>query len=129
MSPLQTPASLSETAALIARRDVSPVEVTRACLERIAAENDALRAFITVCPDAALAEAARAEQEIGRGRYRGALHGIPVSVKDLVDVAGVPTTSASNLPPRHPAHDAPVVANLRRAGAIVIGKTNLHEFA
>ncbi|MGH9410744.1 MAG: amidase [Vicinamibacterales bacterium] len=129
MSPLQTPASLSETAALIARRDVSPVEVTRACLERIAAENDALRAFITVCPEAALAEAARAEQEIGRGRYRGALHGIPVSVKDLVDVAGVPTTSASNLPPRRPAHDAPVVANLRRAGAIVIGKTNLHEFA
>src|SRR5207344_2373770 len=62
-------------------------------------------------------------------RYRGALHGIPVSLKDLVDVAGTPTTSGSNVPPRKPDHDAPVAANLRRAGAVFVGKTNLHEFA
>src|SRR5207344_2924134 len=62
-------------------------------------------------------------------RYRGALHGIPVSLKDLVDVAGTPTTSGSSVPPRRPDHDAPVAANLRRAGAVFVGKTNLHEFA
>jgi aspartyl-tRNA(Asn)/glutamyl-tRNA(Gln) amidotransferase subunit A len=121
--------SLREAAALIERREVSPVEVTKACLDRIAAENDALRAFITVTADQALAEAAHAENEIACGRYRGPLHGIPVSVKDLVDVAGTPTTSGSRVPPRLPRYDAPVVANLRRAGAVLVGKTNLHEFA
>ena len=77
----------------------------------------------------ALADAARAEKEIAADRYRGPLHGIPVSVKDLVDIAGTPTTSGSAVPPRRPQHDAPVVANLRRAGAMIVGKTNLHEFA
>lgn len=124
-----TPASLRDAAAAIERRELSPVALTRACLERIAAGNDALRAFITVMADHALAEATRAEQEIGRGHYRGPLHGIPVSIKDLVDVAGVPTTSGSRVPARMPSHDAPVVANLRRAGAVIVGKTNLHEFA
>jgi aspartyl-tRNA(Asn)/glutamyl-tRNA(Gln) amidotransferase subunit A len=124
-----TPGSLRETAAAIERRDLSPVEVTRACLERIAAQNDTLHAFITVMADQALAEAARAEQEIAGGHYRGPLHGLPISIKDIVDVAGVPTTSASRMPPRLPKHDAPVVANLRRAGAVIVGKTNLHEFA
>lgn len=123
------PDSLRDAAELIQRRDLSPVELTRGCLARIAAENDALRAFITVSAEQALAEAARAESEIANGRYRGPLHGIPVSVKDLVDVAGIPTTSGSRVPPRRPTHDAPVVANLRRAGAVLVGKTNLHEFA
>ena len=123
------PRSLRDTAAQIARRELSPVAVTRACLDRIASENGALHAFITVMADQALAEAGRAEQEIASGHYRGPLHGIPVSIKDLVDVAGVPTTSGSRLPPRRPTHDAPVVANLRRAGAVIVGKTNLHEFA
>ena len=123
------PGSLREAAALIARREISPLELTRACLERIDRENDALRAFITVTAEPALADAARAEQEIAAGHHRGPLHGIPVSVKDLVDVAGTPTTSGSRVPPRHARHDAPVVANLRRAGAVIVGKTNLHEFA
>ena len=123
------PANLRDAAAAIERRTLSPVELTRACLDRIAAGNEALRAFITVLDDEAMDEAARAEQEIKDGHYRGALHGIPVSVKDLVDVAGTPTTSGSNVPPRHATVDAPVIANLRRAGAVIIGKTNLHEFA
>lgn len=123
------PGSLREAAGLVERREISPVELTRACLDRIAARNDQLRAFITVMEERAMAVAARAERSIAAGKYRGPLHGIPVSVKDLVDVAGTPTTSASNVPPRLPAHDAPVVTNLLRAGAVVVGKTNLHEFA
>ena len=123
------PPSLHEAASLVERRELSPVELTRACLDRIAQENDALRPFITVMAAQATADAARAETDIAAGRYRGPLHGIPVSVKDLVDVAGTPTTSGSNVPPRLATHDAPVVANLRRAGAIIVGKTNLHEFA
>ena len=123
------PTSLAGAAALIQRRTLSPVDLTRACLERIAARDQELRAFITVTADAALADAARAEQEIAAGRYLGALHGIPISLKDLVDLAGTPTTSGSAVPPRQPDRDAPIAANLRRAGAIVVGKTNLHEFA
>ncbi len=123
------PDSLVEAASGIERREISPVELTTACLERIAVRNDVLRAFITVLTDQAVAEAKRAEKEIAEGKYRGPLHGIPISIKDLVDVAGVPTTSGSALPARHPQHDAPVVANLRRAGAVIVGKTNLHEFA
>ena len=123
------PSSLREAAGLIERREISPVELTRACLDRIASGNDELSAFITVMEERALAVAARAERSITAGQYRGPLHGIPVSVKDLVDVAGTPTTSASRVPPRLPAHDAPVVTNLLRAGAVIIGKTNLHEFA
>ena len=91
---------------------MSPVELTQACLDRIAARNGELCAFITVLAEQALATARHAEQEIAKGHYRGALHGIPVSVKDLVDIAGVPTTSGSALPPRVPRHDAPVVTNL-----------------
>ena len=127
--PTARPRSLREAADLVERRELSPVELTRACLDRIAAADADLHAFITVTADSALREAARAEAEIAGGRRRGPLHGIPVSVKDLVDVAGVPTTSGSAVPARHPRRDAPVVANLRRAGAVIIGKTNLHEFA
>ena len=121
--------TIREASGRLERREISSVDLTRACLDRIAAKNDELRAFITVTAAEAMAEAARADAEIAAGRYRGALHGIPVSVKDLVDVAGTPTTSGSNVPPRQATHDAPVVANLRRAGAVIVGKTNLHEFA
>jgi len=121
--------TIREASGRLERREISSVDLTRACLDRIAAKNDELRAFITVTAAEAMAEAARADAEIAAGRYRGALHGIPVSVKDLVDVAGTPTTSGSNVPARQPTHDAPVVANLRRAGAVIVGKTNLHEFA
>jgi aspartyl-tRNA(Asn)/glutamyl-tRNA(Gln) amidotransferase subunit A len=124
-----TPRNLCEAAALIQQGALSPVALTRACLDRIAALDRDLRAFITVTADQALAEAASAAAEIGSGRYRGALHGIPVSLKDLIDVGGTPTTAGSAVPARRPDHDAPVAANLRRAGAIIVGKTNLHEFA
>ena len=121
--------SLRDASRRLERGELSSVELTRACLERIAQKNDALRAFITVTAEQAMADAARADAEIAAGRYRGPLHGIPVSIKDLVDVAGTPTTSGSNVPPRQPSHDAPVAAHLRRAGAVLVGKTNLHEFA
>src|SRR5690242_1378926 len=124
-----TPSSLREAAALIADGTLSPVALTRACLDRIADAGAELHAFITVTAEQAMADAARAEAEIKAGRHRGALHGIPVSLKDLVDLAGTPTTSGSAVPPRRPDHDAPVAANLRRAGAVIVGKTNLHEFA
>jgi aspartyl-tRNA(Asn)/glutamyl-tRNA(Gln) amidotransferase subunit A len=120
--------SIRDAAARIRNRQVSPVDLTRACLDRIEARRE-LNAFVTVMRDTALAEAQIAEREIAAGRDRGPLHGIPVSVKDLVDIVGTPTTSGSAVPPRHPASDAPIVARLREAGAIIVGKTNLHEFA
>jgi aspartyl-tRNA(Asn)/glutamyl-tRNA(Gln) amidotransferase subunit A len=120
--------SIEQVAERVRSRAISPVDLVRGCLERIESRLE-LNAFITVMADAALSAAETAEREIGTGRYRGPLHGIPVSVKDLIDVAGTPTTSGSAVPPRLPAHDAPVVTRLRDAGAIIIGKTNLHEFA
>lgn len=107
---------------------LAPSTLVRECVRRIEARRS-LNAFITVTEKTALADAARAEADIAAGRYLGPLHGVPVSVKDLVDVAGTPTTSGSALPSLHPADDAPVIQRLREAGAIVIGKTNLHEFA
>jgi aspartyl-tRNA(Asn)/glutamyl-tRNA(Gln) amidotransferase subunit A len=112
------------------RKEVSPVELTRACLDRIERLNPALNAFITVAGDSALAEARTAETEICRGEWRGPLHGIPVAIKDMVDTAGTRTTAASGLyQNRIPAEDAEVLRRLRQAGAIVLGKNNLHEFA
>jgi aspartyl-tRNA(Asn)/glutamyl-tRNA(Gln) amidotransferase subunit A len=112
------------------RREVSPVELTRACLDRIEKLNPALNAFITVTAESALAEARTAEIEISRGEWRGPLHGIPVAVKDLIDTAGTRTTAASALfEHRVPAEDAEVVRRLRQAGAVLLGKNNLHEFA
>lgn len=128
MTPPALLQSIAEVAPLVRSRAVSPVELTRACLERIDARAD-LNAFITVMHRTALADAAAAERAIASGQYRGPLHGIPVSVKDLIDVAGTPTTSGSAVPPKHPARDALIVERLRDAGAVIVGKTNLHEFA
>ncbi|MGC1449935.1 MAG: amidase [Candidatus Sulfotelmatobacter sp.] len=109
---------------------MSPVEVTRACLERIERLNPPLNAFITVMYESALAEARRAEADILRGEWRGPLHGVPVALKDLIETAGVPTTAASALyKDRVPRADAEVVRRLRQAGAVLVGKNNLHEFA
>ena len=111
-------------------RSVSPVELTRDCLARVEKLNPKLNAFITVMADSALADAQRAEQEIQRDNYRGPLHGVPVGLKDILDTAGTRTTAASALfKDRIPAEDAEVVRRLRAAGAIVLGKQNLHEFA
>ena len=111
-------------------RSISPVELTRDCLVRIDQLNPTLNAFITVTADSALDEARRAEQEILRGEWRGPLHGIPIGLKDILDTAGVRTTAASALyKDRIPTEDAEVVRRLRAAGAIILGKQNLHEFA
>jgi aspartyl-tRNA(Asn)/glutamyl-tRNA(Gln) amidotransferase subunit A len=104
--------------------------LTEACLARIARDNDRLRAFILVTADAARAQAAEADRELASGHDRGALHGIPIAIKDIVDMEGLPTTCASRVRVGHVAEkDAVVVAHLRRAGAVITGKTNLHEFA
>ncbi len=122
--------SLREAAELVRTRAVSPVELTEACLRRIEQLNPQLNAFITVTAESALAEAGAAEAEIHAGRCRGPLHGIPLALKDLVDTAGVRTTAGSLLyRDRVPAHDAEVFRRLRAAGAVLVGKTNLHEFA
>jgi aspartyl-tRNA(Asn)/glutamyl-tRNA(Gln) amidotransferase subunit A len=122
--------ALSEAADLIRRRKVSPVELTRACLARIEWLNPALNCFITVTGESALAQAKEAEAEIQRGRWRGPLHGIPVALKDLFDTAGVKTTAGSALfKDRIPTEDAEVVRRLKGAGAVLLGKTNMVEFA
>ncbi len=113
-----------------ADRTVSPVEVVTALLARIERLNPGLDAFIRVDGEAALAAARGAEAELASGRVRGPLHGVPVGVKDIIDVAGLPTTCHSRLPDAAPATaDAAVVARLRAAGAIVMGKLSTHEFA
>ena len=109
---------------------LSATALTEACLAQIAARNDQLRAFITVTSDAALAAADDADRDFRAGHDRGPLQGIPVSLKDLVDVAGVPTTAASRVIGNRPAAtDAVVTSRLKAAGAVLVGKTNLHEFA
>src|SRR3954467_15490375 len=89
------PMTISELADRFRRKDVSPVEITLRCLQRIEKLNPGLNAFITVTAETALAEARCAEEEIARGHWRGPLHGIPIALKDLIDTAGVRTTSAS----------------------------------
>jgi len=119
-----------EAAELVRKKNVSPVELTRDCLARIDRVNPSLNAFIAVTAESALQEARKAEAEIAAGDWRGPLHGIPIALKDLIDTAGVPTTAASNVfRDRIPAEDAEVVLRLRQAGAVFLGKQNLHEFA
>jgi aspartyl-tRNA(Asn)/glutamyl-tRNA(Gln) amidotransferase subunit A len=122
--------SIQDASALVRAKKVSPVELTQACLRRIERLNPELNAFITVTADSALAEARQAEAEIRQGRWRSALHGIPIALKDLVDTAGVRTTAGSGLfKNRIPTEDAEVVRRLRTAGAVFLGKLNMHEFA
>jgi aspartyl-tRNA(Asn)/glutamyl-tRNA(Gln) amidotransferase subunit A len=123
-------ASATELARMIAAREVSPLEVVRAHLERITALDGSLRTFITLTADAALAAAAAAEAAVVAGRPLGPLHGVPLGLKDLYDTAGVRTTGGSRiLADRVPAADATVVRRLREAGMIVLGKLNMVEFA
>ncbi len=119
-----------ETSELLRQGSVSPVELTTDCLARIEKLNPKLNAFIAVTAESALEAARQAEAEIRRGDWRGPLHGIPLALKDLIDTAGVPTTAASLLfKDRVPAEDAEVVLRLKAAGAVLLGKQNLHEFA
>jgi len=122
--------TIAELAPRLRRKDISPVELTRDCLDRIEKLNPELNAFITVTAESALAEAQAAEDEISRDAWRGPLHGIPVALKDLIDTAGTRTTAGSALfEHRVPSEDAEVARRLRRAGAVILGKNNLHEFA
>jgi aspartyl-tRNA(Asn)/glutamyl-tRNA(Gln) amidotransferase subunit A len=124
------PQSIIATSRLLREGNISPVELTRDCLARIASQDPILNAFITVTADSAIADAYVAEAEIKEGRWRGPLHGIPIAIKDIIDVAGVPTTAASNIfKDRIASEDAEVVTRLKKAGAILLGKQNLHEFA
>ena len=105
-------------------------DLTEQCLQRITELQPRFNAFIRVMGDDARRDAAAADRELAAGRDRGPLHGVPIAIKDLIDIAGVPTTAASRVREGHmAAADAPVIAQLRRAGAILIGKTNLDEFA
>jgi aspartyl-tRNA(Asn)/glutamyl-tRNA(Gln) amidotransferase subunit A len=122
--------SIIEVATLQRRKAVSAVELTQACLARIERLNPRLNAFITVTKEEALRQAREAEKEIGRGNWRGPLHGVPIALKDLFDTAGIRTTAASGVfKDRVPQADAEVVRRLKMAGAVTLGKLNLHEFA
>ena len=122
--------SIAEASDLLRRKQISPVELTTSCLKRIEQLNPTINAFITVLHESALAQAREAEAEISAGNWLGPLHGVPIGLKDLIDTAGVKTTCGSALfADRVPNEDAEVVRRLKNAGAIVIGKQNLQEFA
>lgn len=123
----ETIASLS---AAIERKAITPLDVVKACLERIERLDGMLRSYITVLGDRAIVEARRATEEIARGGYRGPSHGIPIAVKDIFQTAGIRTTCGSRiLADWIPTQDATVVRRLVAAGAILLGKLNMHEFA
>lgn len=114
----------------IQKKNISPVEVTERILEKIATDDRELNAFITVMEDSALNQARKAEADVMKGAYKGALHGIPIGLKDMIDVKGVPTTCASTLKLSHVAdEDAEMTRRLRDAGAIIVGKQNMHSLA
>jgi aspartyl-tRNA(Asn)/glutamyl-tRNA(Gln) amidotransferase subunit A len=122
--------TISNLAPLIRRKKISPVEITNFLLERIDLLQTAINAYITVTSEIALSQAKQAEREISRGRYRGALHGIPISIKDLFYVSGIRTTAGSQILRRFvPRKNAAAVDRLLESGCILLGKTNLHEFA
>jgi aspartyl-tRNA(Asn)/glutamyl-tRNA(Gln) amidotransferase subunit A len=122
--------TLAEASARIRARTVTPTQLVEACLARIQVYNPKVNAFITVLREAAMRQARELEAEQAAGKFRGPLHGIPIALKDNIDTAGIRTTAASAVfDDRVPAEDAPVVTRLKAAGAIFIGKANLHEFA
>lgn len=121
--------SISEASARIRSGGLSSMKLTEACLARIAVYDSKLNAFITVMADEARAQAAQMDAEIKAGKWRGPLHGIPLGLKDLIDTAGTRTTEGSAVfAARVPTEDATVTARLKAGGAVIIGKTNLHEF-
>ena len=122
--------SIAEASELLRQKEISPVELTESCLARIEQLDPKINAFITVMHESALAEARKAEEQINAGGWRGPLHGIPIGLKDLIDTAGVKTTCGSALfADRVPDEDAEVVQRLKNAGAVLIGKQNMQEFA
>jgi len=122
--------TLVDLAAAIRAKRVSPVEATRACLDRIAKVNKAMRAFITVDAEGALAAARALEADAAAGRWRGPLHGVPLAYKDLCHIAGLPTSCGTKTPAYFTsAHECTAVVRLRAAGAITLGKLNMTELA
>jgi aspartyl-tRNA(Asn)/glutamyl-tRNA(Gln) amidotransferase subunit A len=122
--------SVSQIARLIAEKKVSPVEVLRSLLERIERVDKTINAYITRTPEQAEEAARQAENEILHGRYRGPFHGVPIAIKDIVNTRGVRTTCGSKvLSDNIPDEDATVVERLKEAGAVIVGKLNLHELA
>lgn len=122
--------TIVDAADLLARRDISAVELTEAHLSRITAQDARFNSFITVTADHALAQARAADDELARGVQRGLLHGIPIALKDLYDTAGIRTTAGSTFfADRVPDADARAVTLLYQAGAVLIGKLNMHEWA
>ncbi len=130
MTPDLTHLTIAQAADRIRARELSPVELTEACLSRIEAVEPRVNAFITVTSDEALAAARTAQDEIAAGKYRGPLHGVPVALKDLFAVAGVRTTAGSKILAGNVSReDSDAAARLKAAGAVILGKLNLHEFA
>ena len=122
--------SVVEQGRLLRDRELSPVELTEAYLERTERLNSRLFAYITVTAERALEQARRAEEEIGRGEYRGPLHGIPIAVKDQMWTEGIRTTNASVLLRDFvPEEDATVISRIKEAGVVLLGKLNMSEFA
>ena len=122
--------TISEVGALLQSRELSPVELTQAILERIEALDGQLKSYATVMADSALASARTAEQEIAAGNYRGGLHGVPIAVKDLCFTTGVATMGGARvLRDFVPDFDGTVVRKLNAAGAVILGKLNLTEGA
>ena len=121
--------SVSQLSELIKNRQVSPVEAVEGYLDRIDSLNGRLYAYLTVCRDQALQDARESERALARGEYLGPLHGIPVAVKDQLNTAGIRTTSGTPIFNDFvPDEDATVVAKLKSAGAILLGKLNMTEF-
>ncbi len=134
LSPMSTSditaLTLAQAAEEIRNQRLSPVELTEACLDHITNEDQRINSFNAVFVLEALESALKAEKEIKKGKYRGPLHGIPVAVKDLIDIKDQPTTAASRvLSDNEATEDSAVVKRLRKAGAVIVGKNNLHEFA
>ena len=122
--------TIGEIAPLIRKKQISPLELTRLYFDRIKKLNPVLNAYLAMTETDAVAAARRAEREISKGNYRGPLHGIPVSIKDNIAVKGVTTTAGSKiLADWVPDFDATVVERLKQAGAVILGKTNMHEWA
>ena len=122
--------SAVELSDLISKKEISPVDIVKALLERIDEINDDIKAFIHICREEAMADARQAEAELRNGDSKGPLHGIPVAYKDIYDVKGLPTTGGSTLMKGYTAEkDSAMAANLRKAGTICMGKLNTWEFA
>ena len=122
--------SLRGVATALRKREISPVELTRLALAQIEADEPRLNAYVRLTADHALAAAHQAEREMAAGMDRGELHGVPVAVKDLYDMAGLPTTCSSRVRHDHLASvNAACVDRLSQAGAVIVGKTHTHEFA